>query len=72
MVAVPAVQIREQQHQRKRQRPDKRGNPRPDFEAAASTLGHAAGKNDRNDRNDKNDQRDGIHDARSHAALRRI
>src|ERR1700733_4857130 len=50
MVAVPAVQIREQQHQRKRQRPDKRGNPRPDFEAASPSLGNSAGKKDRNDK----------------------
>jgi hypothetical protein len=34
MVAVLAVQVRGQQHQRKRERPDNRSNPRPDFEAA--------------------------------------
>jgi hypothetical protein len=69
MVTVAAMQVREQEHQRKRQRPDKRSNPRPDFEAASTTLCYSTGKIDRTD---KHDQGDGVHDARSNAALRCI
>ena len=66
MVAVLAVQVWEQEHQRKRERTDKHGNPCPHFEAAASALGNSTG---RIDRSDKNGQGNGIHDGRSHAAL---
>src|ERR1700719_3424395 len=44
MVAVLAVQVREQEHQLKRQRPDKRSNPHPDYESASSTLSNSPGK----------------------------
>jgi hypothetical protein len=67
MVAVLAAQVREQEHQRKRERPDKRSNPRLDLEAASSTLSNSTGKIDRND---KSDQGDDVHDASSNAALR--
>jgi hypothetical protein len=53
MVAVVAVQVREQEHQWKRERSDNRSNPRPDFEAASSTLGNSAGKIHRTDRSDR-------------------
>jgi hypothetical protein len=68
MLAVVAMQVREQEHQRQRQRPDKRGNPRPDFEAASPTLGNSTGKIDRND---ESDQGNDVHEARSNAALPR-
>src|SRR5674536_8344 len=46
MVAVLAAQVREQEHQRKRERPDKRSNPRTDLEAASSTLSNSTGNID--------------------------
>jgi hypothetical protein len=67
MVAVLAAQVREQEHQRKRERPDKRSNPRLDLEAASSTLSNSTGKIDRNDKSDPGDD---VHDASSNAALR--
>jgi hypothetical protein len=72
MVAVLAVQVREQEHQWKRERPDNRSNPCPNFEAASSTLGNSTGKIDRNDKADHH-QREGnvaAHSASSDAALR--
>ena len=72
MVAVLAVQVREQEHQWKRQRPDNRSNPCPNFEAASSTLGNSTGKIDRNDKTDHH-QREGnigAHSASSDAAVR--
>jgi hypothetical protein len=65
--AILAMQVREQEYQWKRERPDNHGNPRPGFEAASSPLGNSTG---RIDRTDKNDQGDGVHDAGSNAALR--
>jgi hypothetical protein len=50
MVAVVAPQVRKQEHERKRQRTDDRGNPSPDFEAAPSTFSNPAGKKYRKDR----------------------
>jgi len=52
MAAVPAMQVREQEYQWERQRPDHRGNPRPDYEAAPSALGNSTGNINRNDRSD--------------------
>src|SRR5258706_10540728 len=53
MVAVPIVQVRQQEQQWKCQRPDKNpGNPRPVFEAASSTLRNSTGKINRADRSD--------------------
>jgi hypothetical protein len=46
LLAVVAMQVREQEHQRQRERPDKRSNPRPDFEASSPTLGNSTGKID--------------------------
>jgi hypothetical protein len=62
---VLAVQVPEQEHQWKRERPDKRSNPSPDFEAASSTLSNSTGKIYRTD---KSDQGYSVHDARSNAA----
>jgi hypothetical protein len=50
--AVLAAQVWEQEHQWKRERPDERGDPRPDLEAASATLGQPAGKIDRTDQAD--------------------
>src|SRR5258708_12569162 len=70
VVTVPAAQVWEQEQQGKRERPDKRSNPRPDLKVAPSTLGHSAGNIHRSDRSDKSDQGNSVHDARSNAALR--
>ena len=43
-VAILAMQVREQEHQRKRERPDNCSNPRPDFERASPTLSNSTGK----------------------------
>jgi hypothetical protein len=68
MLAVLATQVRQQEQQWKRQRPDKNpGNPCPVLEAASATLGSSAGKINRTD---NSDQGNGVHDARSDAALR--
>ncbi|MGA8387043.1 MAG: hypothetical protein WB769_03815, partial [Pseudolabrys sp.] len=48
-VAILAMQVREQEHQRKRERPDNCSNPRPDFERASPTLSNSTGKVDRTD-----------------------
>ena len=48
-IAILAVQVREQEHQWKRKRPNNRSNPRPDFEGASSTVSKSAGKIDRAD-----------------------
>jgi hypothetical protein len=40
---VAAAQVRKQEQQWKRKRPDDRGNPCPDREAASATLGNSAG-----------------------------
>jgi hypothetical protein len=82
-VAVLAVQVREKEHQGKRERPDNKSNPRPDFEAASSTLGDSTGDIGEPNRNldqpDRNDHQQcdgednaGVHDARSNAALRQV
>src|SRR6266702_5040965 len=65
VVTALAVQVRKQEHQRKRERPDKGGNPRPAFEAASATLGNSSGKIHRSN---KSDESDGVHDAGSNAA----
>jgi hypothetical protein len=67
--AVLAMQVREQEYQWKRERPDKHSNPRPGFETASSTLGNSTGGIDRTD---KNDQGDEVHDARSNPDFSRI
>ncbi|MGA6939162.1 MAG: hypothetical protein WB041_27850, partial [Pseudolabrys sp.] len=48
-VAVLAMQVWEQEHHWKRERPDKRSNPRPDFEGASATLSNSTSKVDRTD-----------------------
>jgi hypothetical protein len=67
MVAVLAMQVREQEYQWKRQRPDKRSNPGPGSEAASSMLSNSTGKIDRTD---QRGNKIAVHDARSNAALR--
>ena len=57
-----AVQVRKQEHQRKRERPDEGGNPHPAFKASPATLGYSAGKIHRSNKSD------GVHDAGSNAA----
>jgi hypothetical protein len=68
MADVLTAQVREQEHQRKRKRTDKHGNPCPHFEAAASALGNSTGRIDRSDKNAQGGQGNGIHDGRSNAA----
>jgi hypothetical protein len=60
MVAVLAVQVREYEHQWKRERPDKRSNPRPHFETASSTLSNSTGKKDRNEKTDHHQRQGNI------------
>jgi hypothetical protein len=60
MVAVVAVQVREQEHQWKRERSDNRSNPRPDFEAASSTLANSARKIHRTDRSDRQQREENV------------
>ncbi|MGA7065720.1 MAG: hypothetical protein WB048_05240, partial [Pseudolabrys sp.] len=48
-VAVLAMQVRKQEHNWKRERPDKRSNPRPDFDRASATLSNSTSKVDRTD-----------------------
>src|ERR1700752_3811275 len=48
------MQVRQQEQQWKRQRPDQNpGDPRPGFEAASATLGNPPGKVNRPDQNDR-------------------
>ena len=70
VVTVLAVQVRKQEQQRKRERPDDRSNPRPDFDAAPSALSIVSGEIDRNDRTDHQQSEGHIHDASSDAASR--
>jgi hypothetical protein len=72
MVVVVAAQFRKQEYERKRQRPDDRGNPSPDLEAASSTFGNSAGKKYRKDRTGQQQCQGhvGAHPAGSNAALR--
>jgi hypothetical protein len=74
MVAILlAMQVREQEQQGKRQRPDNCGNPRPDYEMASSTLSNSTGKKHRTDPTDYQQCEHNVlvaHDARSVAALR--
>jgi hypothetical protein len=65
MVGSLGMQVRKQEHQRKRKRPEDRRSPRPGGEAASSTFGNST---DQKNRSDKSNQGDGIHDARSFAA----
>ena len=44
VIAVLAVQVPEQEHQWKRERPEDHGSPCPDYEAASSPLGNSTGK----------------------------
>ena len=53
VIAVLAVQVPEQEHQWKRERPEDHGSPCPDYEAASSPLGNSTGKIDRGDRSDR-------------------
>ena len=46
MADVHAAQVREQEHQRKRERTDKHSNPCPHFEAASPALGNSTGRID--------------------------
>jgi hypothetical protein len=40
VIAVLAVQVPEQEHQWKRERPEDHGSPCPDYEVASSPLGN--------------------------------
>src|ERR1700694_3393294 len=80
MIAVLAVQVRQQEQQWNRQRPENNpGNPCPAFEAASSTLGNSTGNINRADRSDRQQRGENlgveinivVHRAGSDAALRR-